>query len=465
MLQLLYPLGLLAAIGILVPVLVHLWNIKSGKTLKIGSISLLGAASNQRSTHLKVSDWPLLLIRCLLLLLLAVLLAQPLYRSEQKAAQPAGWILLEKQSLGKAWKNKRKEMDFLLKKGYEIHDFNTGFSKLELKDTSTVFSLPAAVPLSYYSLIRQLNAERQQGTKIYLYTANRLNRFEGDQPDHHLNLNWKFFSSEQSDLDTPASTSDQDAQAKGKKKLTGTDSSSLTVMIFSNGQLMDAPYVRAAVNAIADFSKRKLLIRDIQSLQQIKQPVNIVFWLSDQSLSAAQLKKLPDGILFFSYAGKKTEKLKSVIHYQPGSAAQEIALYQRKIIQQDQGKAIWRDGFGTPLLTLDSSLAIRHYQFYSRLNQGWTDLVWSNGLVDALLPLVIPHQEAEFGFPETQLAAQTVSDVPALRTIPVALKPAAEKASAVLSADQPLSAPFWWLLFIVFFIERWITYRKMEKKA
>jgi len=125
-LQFLYPISLLAAAGIIVPVIIHLWNIKNGKTLKIGSISLLGAPSNQRSRNFRVSDWPLLLLRCLLIILIALLLSAPLFSSRHAGSKNAGWIIVEKQRFHELWIKNKKEIDSLQHKGYELRDFNPG---------------------------------------------------------------------------------------------------------------------------------------------------------------------------------------------------------------------------------------------------------------------------------------------------------------------------------------------------
>lgn len=477
MLQFLYPLGLLAAAGMIVPVVIHLWNIKNGKTLKIGSISLLGSPSNQRSRNFRVSDWPLLLLRCLLILLIAFLLAAPLYSTRHATAEKAGWVLVEKQRFHELWTTQKKEMDSLQRKGYELRDYNTGFSKLDWKDTATVFSTPGNAPLSYFALIRQLNTALAPGTKVYLYSGNRLNRFEGAQPSTTLHLNWKTIPEKTDEPtwlaaayrlnkggvrkitahSTAAGDSYTTEDSKGEEA-TGAkvDTTIVQVLIFEHNQSTDAGYVKAAVHAIADFTQRNIQIRNISSLSQISPSANLVFWLSDQALSPAQLKSLPAGISFFNYAGRKAEKVKSVLQYPSGTT--DAALYQRTIDDGQSQQAVWVDGFGKPLLSLDSSAHIRHYQFYSRFNQNWTNLVWTNGLVMALMPIVIPHQEAEFGFPGDKRSARVIGAVP---------HPAYENktANAYFFEQKPLSSLFWWLVLALFFAERFITYRKLDRKV
>lgn len=477
MLQFLYPIGLLAAAGMIIPVIIHLWNIKNGKTLKIGSISLLGSPSNQRSRNFRISDWPLLLLRCLLILLVAFLLAAPLFKSKQSSAEKAGWVLLEKQRFHELWTNNKKQIDSLQKKGYELRDFNIGFSKLELKDTATVFSAPAAT-LSYFSLIRQLNSELAPAAKVYLYTGNRLNRFEGALPSTNLKLKWKVFPEKGEELTWVAKAFDINndqvreviahSAAKGtyykledarRSEASGIqiDTNKLKVLIFQSGQSADAGYLKAAIRAIADFTQRNILVSEIQSLSQITKSADLVFWLSDRALSADQLKNLPAGISFFNYAGKKAEKVKSVLQYGQGSAAQEAILYQRTKFDGQLQQSLWVDGFGEPILSLDSSAHVKHYQFYSRFNQNWTNLVWTNGMVMALMPLVLPHQEAEFGFPEDKRAAGVINPIPH----PVYKN---KTAASLFYQQTPLSNLFWWLILIVFFAERLLTYIKLDRK-
>ena len=72
-----YTIGFLAATGIIVPLIVHLWNVKKGKTLKIGSIILLGESAKQSSKSFQIKDWLLFLLRSLLIIIIAFLLAEP----------------------------------------------------------------------------------------------------------------------------------------------------------------------------------------------------------------------------------------------------------------------------------------------------------------------------------------------------------------------------------------------------
>lgn len=120
--QFLYPIGLVALAGLIIPLLIHLWNVKQGKTVKIGSIALLGESSRASSKSFRINDWLLLVLRCLLLALLAFLLAQPYLKKNISGNSKNGWILADKATFPQVFKTHKKTIDSLLKKGYEIHD-------------------------------------------------------------------------------------------------------------------------------------------------------------------------------------------------------------------------------------------------------------------------------------------------------------------------------------------------------
>ena len=93
MIYLLQSAWLAAAAVIVIPVILHLWNDRRGKVLRIGSIVLLTGDSQRMSWTRRLSQWWLLLVRCLLLLALAVLLARHQRRLQALARQ---WVRRER---------------------------------------------------------------------------------------------------------------------------------------------------------------------------------------------------------------------------------------------------------------------------------------------------------------------------------------------------------------------------------
>ncbi len=73
---LLAPLYLLALIGLLVPVLIHLWSRNASSIVMFGSLRFLKETETRKARNLWPSQWLLLVIRCLLLAGLILVMAE-----------------------------------------------------------------------------------------------------------------------------------------------------------------------------------------------------------------------------------------------------------------------------------------------------------------------------------------------------------------------------------------------------
>ncbi|RYE26814.1 MAG: hypothetical protein EOP42_20170 [Sphingobacteriaceae bacterium] len=302
MLQLTNPLWLWAIAGIIVPVLIHLWHIKTGRTLKIGSIALLGESARQSSRSFRVTDWPLLLLRCLLLLLLAFLLTEPYWQKLLKPAPAKGWILVEKTPVKEVYQHFKPKIDSLLKRGYELHLLDTSFKAVKLAEIlkDTVLQQKQ---VGYWPLLKSLEQKIPQKTKVYLFTSKQLQHFKSKKPLLNLNLLWQTF--------TPADSvstwiqnayftaTDSIRAIVGNSKPGGTsfstvnlqsanrnarfnvtieggrafisiknntqqavvvDTSTLKISIYQHNFAADANYLSAALQAVKKFSDRKMKI-------------------------------------------------------------------------------------------------------------------------------------------------------------------------------------------------------------
>ena len=133
MLQFLQPILLWAAAGIIVPVIIHLWNIKEGKTLKIGSIAFFTESTKPHARRIKLSDLPLLLLRCLLLVVIAMLMAHPVWQ-RQINTKEKGWVLIEKGKVNEVYKKFKSAIDTLLQQGCTFHYFDYDFKEATLEE-------------------------------------------------------------------------------------------------------------------------------------------------------------------------------------------------------------------------------------------------------------------------------------------------------------------------------------------
>ena len=467
--SLLYPIGLFALAGLVIPLIIHLWNVKQGKTLKIGSISLLGEAAPLSSRSYRIADWLLLLLRLLLIILLAFLLAEPYRRSAAEKGDQRGWLLMEKNTFPLVYRTQKKSIDSLLKAGYELRKFEVGFSKINLNDTLTKDSLNNTETISYLSLLRQLNERLPAGFPVTLYADQQLTKLTGALPEVDFNLQWKEIKKADTVRNWIAVSALKTYEAKSSPSLTSYRSLDtakaaplISVLLFKGANTEDGNYVMAALTAIADFTKRRIEVKQWNEQYNSKLKYDVGFWLSDQPVPNRFFKNISQAGRLFSYENGKTVAVHSLIDLQPGKTGNDaiVELNKRIVARTNLGESIWNDGFGRPVLSLEKEKSPDHYHFYSRLKPQWTTLVWSEQFVKALMPIVLGNEDVgqDFGF-ETHQEDQRKSI--SLLSQKQALIPAAtlRKEGEIV----PLNRFFWMLAFAIFLLERILSFSNKNK--
>lgn len=455
--QLLYPIGLLAFAGLIIPVIIHLWSVKKGKTLKIGSINLLGESANATSRSLRITDWLLFVMRCLLLIIVGLILAQPLLQKKFTSNSKMGWILIDQNQSSGTYLNHKKTIDSLLNLGFELHDFNIGFKQFELKD-----SLQKAQnsTLSYSSILRKLNTIIPNGYSTYLFAPKKIADFEGNLPKVNYKLNW--FETKTKDTLKTWSTDflGKKYEAKSSPTLTSytsktiQDLPSLTAMIYEpKGN--DSKYVKAALNTIKDFTQRKIEIKEFNA----NLSADITFWFSEQEIPASFLDQLKPNSKVLSYVNGKVNTINSNIQLN-SSAFSNIDLYQKIDAQIKPGEVIWKDGFGQPVLVKQQNNHINYFYFYSKFNPQWTDLVWNEAFVNALLPIVVGDQNAsDFGFENNENDQRVVNAKQNLF-----IDNNKVSAFTIRLENIAIANYLWILALVVLIVERILSFRKTNIK-
>lgn len=507
MFQILNPIWLFGIAGIIIPLIIHLWNIKTSKTLKIGSVILLGESSRQNASSLRLQDLLLLFLRCLLLIILALLLAEPVRTSQNRTTENKGWILIEKENFREAYSRFKAEIDSLDRNGYEFHFFDPGFKRADIEELSK--NPPAAdtnaIQLSYWSLVRMLDREMPKGSRAYIFTPNRLNRFKGERATISAKLSWKtytasdsvanwihhaYFSSTDSikavvsrsgpqgtyqqlesidpaDSKSPYRLDIQNGQASLSLKADPQvlenrkviiDTNTLRIALFADKFQNDASYLKSAIVAIQKYTARKIKFTSFSD-EQIPANQNLIIWLSEKKISAAQIKGLKAGSSLFIYENGKTEGINSWISCSPVQIAldqEPIALYRRILYpeQEINRLAVWEDGFGRPLLDLSHEDQISVYHFYSRFNPEWNDLVWNNDFPKMLIPIIMP----ELKVPDIEQYDRRTADL--TQIIPAKAASDLKRPGLSKEGQSDLKYPFWLALILVFLLERWLSFRQ-----
>ena len=359
MLHLLQPIWLAAMAAISVPVAVHLWNDRRGKVLRIGSVALLSGVTKRLAWSRRITQWWLLLLRCLLLLALAFLFAGPYWT--RLSPEGKGWVLVE--GSGGAYV---PVIDSLIKAGYERHELGGGGNN--------------------WAGFREADSAELPGRDFYVFSTALVGRFSGPRPTTSRVVHWEVYTP----VDSVArwiqsawlSSEDSVTVLEGSSKATGTmwqrrvvvtggqagvkvDTTSIRVRIIADGNyIADGKYVAAAVKALRRVTGRNLVFGDGGWL----------FWLSDRPVMGKGYERV------WCYAqGKQT----AVDTWMEG-------VHITKEIVAPAGEPVWRDGYGRGVLSKAGNV----FRFYSRLDANWGDLVWSSRLPILLEGLMIRDEEA-----------------------------------------------------------------------
>jgi hypothetical protein len=484
------PIWLFALAALSIPVAIHLWNIRPGKTLKVGSIALFTESSPKSSRSFKLLDILLLLLRCLLLILLAFLLAGPFWQQHLKAGKTKGWLLIPKENFNEVYQRFKPDIDSIGKKGYEFHYFDQSFPKADInellqhpgKDTAT------AQPANYWALVRQLEHHIPATVTAELFTPNTISHFRGEKPATGLTLNWHTYTPADSvntwlagawltvngnirvvqGTATPGGTSYQYNDIKNggqtgsvyqvgvdngipvvslKNSKISVDTTTQRIAIYTDKHSIDANYLKAALMAVSQFTQRKTIIRQYTDAETIPADQDWIFWLSEDSID--------DEII---------DQAKNVLHYEDGKAletdtwmsnsgneilmqgAVKIALH-KNIGSKNIGSPVWADSFGNAVLSLDKGKT-NMYHFFSRFNPAWNDLVWSDDFPKWIMDLT-NHQPFEAGDHERRAISADQ------------LQPTRISGSDMVANTQvhpiELTNYLWLALVLAFFAERWLA--------
>jgi len=463
LLQLLQPIWLWLTAGILVPVLIHLWNIRPGKTLPVGSIALLKENGRQSSRSLRLSELVLLLLRCLLIILLAVLLAKPVWRATS-VRKEKGWVLIEKKGLSETYHHFQPTIDSLLQAGYSLHYFTPGFPEEDLQAALGEKEDPVADSVSYWIILDSLQQHARTPASRFLFTPHYLSRFQGQRPHIDTGTHWEVYTPADSvstwqaeaytttsgAIRAPKVTSRAAGNSYVYEELpagtTKADTTTKQITIFTDTYAHDAGYLKAAITAIQQFTARKIRLSIVSQQSALPAQTDWLFWLSIQPLPA-QVKAAH----IFRYDSGSAVNASSWII---SNATAPMPLFKR--IQPGQpiiGELVWKDGFGNALLYLEQANTASIYHFCSRLDPAWNELPWNAAFPGLLLQLLYPDSTSiPAGKDRRAIAAQQLR--------PDHYRPELSYKKATLPITD-LAPLLWAAVFMLFLAERtWVFITK-----
>lgn len=515
MLQFVIPAALLAAAGVLVPILIHLWR-PPARTIRLGSLRFLNAVPGRRLRDLRWRDRLLLLVRVALLLALSALLAHPLWVHVAQGSQR--WALRSPAanfdpSAQRVWSD-------LLAQGYQPRWLAPGFP-----DAGDAGAAPATAPIDAWSLLREADARVPDGSKLTVFAPPLLATLQGERPAlAHSEATW--ISTPTNDLAAPTTwlqslslgRDGRSARANiGSSSEAGNRASRLPIPAIaevasltdpatgaaleirgSNGAVAgrlatpkpepwlparvwrpvrvaivhgptrteDARYLAAAVRASAEVADREITleIRE-EGSNTILPEADWVFRIGTAALSAPMTRVLAETNVNVVTDAPLDAPLDTSPSWfvAPDNAGDvnDSRLWQRAAAVRDDRTVVWSDGFGAPLLTFSRDGRAERWQFLGRFHPDWNDWVRSGAFPGWVRSLVLrdeitatdPARDRRLADLRQLLPARAGRDAES-----VTLSQPADRTSDLHLCIWALSA---WLLAV----DRWLSLRSLSLRT
>ncbi len=195
--QLLHPALLVALAGLLVPLLIHLWNRRKGRVVLFGSTQFLEATQRKKVSRISFTQPLLFLLRALMIGCCVLLLIEPVRVSISQIIpkKNPNWLLVSPSLLARNdWGN---VIDTVRYRGYQTRVLARGFALARpqpLKGSPrTHTEMRADSPSGVggvWSLLADASAYPQAPDSITVYFTPELNDFKGVPPSLPTHITW-----------------------------------------------------------------------------------------------------------------------------------------------------------------------------------------------------------------------------------------------------------------------------------
>ena len=170
------------------------------------------------------------------------------------------------------------------------------------------------------------------------------------------------------------------------------DTATLFITIYTARYFADANYLKAAIEAIRDFTQHDIRVTVVSSIENIADNTGWLFWLSEEAIPASKIKNK-----VFSYENGKTENVHAALLTNDKEALsidEPVTLY--KYIKKDSSsfQPVWKNSYDEPILSMQKKGAAV-YHFYSRFNPQWNDLVWSHSFPQIIYNLLFGKENID----------------------------------------------------------------------
>ena len=168
--------------ALLIPILIHLWSNKEGKVIRVGSLKFFPEEQTHRQKSFKINEIWLLLLRTLLVSLLVLALAEPVFHNWPASGKKV--VLVERSVLHNS--SVALVLDSLVNIGnYEPRFLQQDFPLIDDAGTREV----ETTPVQYWQLLQQASRSLQADSLVVLSQA-KMEGFKGKRPILSVPIQW-----------------------------------------------------------------------------------------------------------------------------------------------------------------------------------------------------------------------------------------------------------------------------------
>jgi len=174
--QFVNPIWLWGLTGLLIPIGIHLLSKREGKVIKIGSIRHLEETNSKQFKSIRLNEFLLLMLRCLVIIILVLFLSGFHFKGPQESGK---WLIVE----GGLEHDQQFSVltDSLKRSGFEVRSLTSGFPYLSDK--------PSVIKkVNYWNLLAEL--KKKSLMKAVVLSYNYAEGFKGKRTSLPENVKW-----------------------------------------------------------------------------------------------------------------------------------------------------------------------------------------------------------------------------------------------------------------------------------
>jgi hypothetical protein len=376
-----HPWYLLALLTVLVPLLIHLLHKSRGRIIPFAHIALLKVSPPQPTTELRLNQLLLWLLRSLIFLLAALLIAEPIWSSSTSAKSQ---IFVSRDWLNQASAEERSSLtlrlaDVDVKPEAIVLDSPASPNAQQRLKANEVLNWQHTSPTEFnlWAKLQSHIQTLQTTTPLIVYATNAANQFVGNKLNLSNTIDWqlKTLHDSVSDIEPVALN---------------------MLIVYDQDRSKELRYIQAALKALQQDGKLHISVKTLSSErflapkqsseakdQQAK--FSAALWLSSSAFPTNLLNQIeahgsilldaPQSDIQGNWQVAQSATLFTLFGGQQLSSHANQSFVQ--ISEQDIGVeelAPWLSADGQTLLRFQQQADVKLIQFYSRLNPDWSNV-------------------------------------------------------------------------------------------